>query len=173
MTTAITEDDHTWSPAGQTDAEGRFTWAGFRAGTTGQILLLDNRMPIAVTEAVTGDAGVDYPEQVITLAGNGGIEGTAVGGTGQPLANGLLLVEVTGREGAPVGHQAPTDVTGHFLIGSGIPATGVVLHIIGYTEDAQGISRHGTGDIELEVEADHIVDLGAVSFFLEETGLQP
>jgi hypothetical protein len=173
VTTAITEDDHTWSPAGETDAEGRFSWSGFRAGTTGQIVLFDSRMPIAVTEAVTGESGVDYPEQVITLVGNGGIEGTAVDGSGQPLATGLLLVEVAGREGAPVDHQAPTDATGHFLIGSGIPATGVVLHIIGYTEDAQGISRHGTGDIELEVEADQIVDLGAVPFVLEETGLQP
>ena len=72
---------------------------------------------------------------------------------------------------AQVERRVNTDDTGHFVIDAGLPATGVILEIDGYTESGSGVDKFEYVSDELTLLDKEVMDLGTLQFSLKEAGV--
>jgi len=166
---SVSDPGHSWGPAGYTDAEGRWTWSGFIAGyETGVVVHGGGRRRIE-SARVIGQPGETIPEEILVLQEYGGIEGTAIAPSGQPIANGSITVNVAYGIDKETTFTVRTDDLGDFVVLDQVPATLVQLQLQ---------INSGPGDLPLpltwisqptETLAEQIINLGDIPF----VGAQP
>jgi hypothetical protein len=169
---SVTDADHTWGPAGYTDAEGRWVWEGFIANVeTGVVVRRDGKRR-AESEAYVGDPGEIVPEQILVVRDFGGVEGDAVDEAGNPLANVTIAFEIRYGDDDVVRAEQRTDETGHFVLLDDVPAT-LVQVVARAAINRPDFSSSLTWDSgPFLCPADMVVDLGAAAFD-GETGPEP
>ncbi|MCC6794174.1 MAG: sigma-70 family RNA polymerase sigma factor [Candidatus Hydrogenedentes bacterium] len=166
MPLAIHEDDHRWGPVASTNADGTFTWDGFMPGIETNFVVMGQGGPaeLGSTRPTILEPGQIVPEETVVVYGSAGIEGTAIGPNGQPLANGVIVVQAFFALTREISRRINTDETGHFLIEGQLPATSVILSMEGYTETGGSVDKYTYESSEIELLDKQIVDLGRINF---------
>lgn len=164
MVLGIKEADHTWAPVATTPDDGRFTYGGVMPGIESNFVVFDSGNRVGSTTPVIAEPGQVFPEETVVVYGNAGIEGTALGPDGQPLANGVINLRVFYALTRQLERSINTDSSGHFLIESGLPATAVILAMEGVVDGAGGEERFLYESDELLLIDGNILNLGNLTF---------
>jgi RNA polymerase sigma-70 factor (ECF subfamily) len=168
---------------GQTDATGRYRYAGFPPGYVAWLEVKAPGPPSLMgadfsavgaarcdTAQVEGAPGVDYPEETVVLYGASGLRGVALTAEGQPLASRSLSLNLTSPgvaiEGVRSGEISAnktikTDSTGAFLLRESVPATTLSLTFLTEHEDGR-VYKYEAGQVDCQ--AGQVIDLGSMSF---------
>ena len=143
-----------------TDAEGRWSWSGFRAGYPASISVYHDGRERAQTQTIVGQPGETVPEEVLVLRDYGGIEGIATDPSGQPLANTEIRIHIAYGQDEYLELQLRTNNQGEFLSLNRVPATTVSIEMLidAFEEPLTWISN------PTDVPANQVVVLDAVPF---------
>jgi protocatechuate 3,4-dioxygenase beta subunit len=173
-----------WGPR-NTDGEGRCRYEELPPGHTAWLTVSKeertevrsrnysaNGSHSTLSSRVTGEPGVDYPEETVVLYGASTLKGVALGTDGQPLANrGLVLqfeMPSIQPDGTPIAAkpgfgQVETGADGAFALE--VPATALSSVTLCMKGDDASVCKANVGDVDCQVG--QVTDLGRLTFELD------